>query len=313
MVSNFRKIHLWLAASPKHTKGCRILQVIIGSLICFRISTELPFASYLWGPNGINTFENSKSSLGVFLGVFFDTLFFSSMTGVYALLFFLFLGAISLILNIKTRAATIICFLMFILLENRLPAITDGGDNIMRITLIYMILLKPSSSSPGVSPLAIWLHNIGVISIIFQLMIVYETSGFMKACGEKWQNGTAMYVISNVEWFSSPLLNKIFSDPFLCTLVTYGSMFFMIFFPIAIFSRFKLLWIIIGISLHIGIAYSMGLIVFSSVMMALELFLITDKEYESIVHYIKTRLSSFNNELKNSTIYRSIKMKITNE
>jgi hypothetical protein len=287
MAFSTKEIHEWLSVKPRHTTGIRILQVIIGSMICFRIGTEIPFAAYLWGPDGISTTETSQHYFGETLGSFFDNLFFSSMSGVYALLFLLFVGATSLIFNIKTRVASALCAFTFILLESRLPAINDGGDNIMRLTLIYMILLTSKPLKENLSKIKIWVHNIGVASIILQLMILYETSGFLKANGEKWQNGTAMYVISNVEWFSLPGFRTLFSNPYITTIGTYVPMFFMILFPVAIFSRFKFLWIFIGVMLHFGIAYAMGLIVFSSVMIGLELSLINDSEYERFGLFIR--------------------------
>jgi predicted DCC family thiol-disulfide oxidoreductase YuxK len=45
------------------------------------------------------------------------------------------------------------------------------------------------------------------------------------------------------------------------------------------FSRFKLLWLAMGISFHLGIGAFMGLVTFSSVMISLELFFITDGEH----------------------------------
>jgi hypothetical protein len=282
MPALFQTTNEWLSVKPRNTTGIRILQIFIGLMICFRIGTELPFAEYLWGPNGISTTENSQHYFGVTLGTVFDKLFFSSMMGVYTLIIILFFGALSLIFNFKTRVAAAICGFAFIMLETRLPAINDGGDNIMRLTLIYMVLLTSDPLKENISKVKIWINNIGVAAIILQLMILYETSGFLKASGEKWQNGTAMYVISNVEWFSLPGFRELFTNPYFTTVVTYSSMFFMIFFPIAIFSRFKFLWIFIGILMHIGIAYSMGLITFSTVMIGLELSLITDEEYKKI-------------------------------
>lgn len=282
MRSFFRNIDHWLSAEPRHITGTRILQVVMGTMLCFRIATELPFAGYLWGPNGIHTTEDSTFSFGITLGSFLDRLFFSSMTGVYSLLFLLFLGAISLILNVKTRVGVVVCAFAFILIDSRLPAINDGGDNIMRLVLIYMALLTSAPRRENMGKVRIWLHNIGVAAIIVQIMILYETSGFMKASGEKWQNGTAIYTISNVEWFSLPQLRELFTNPYICTIATYVPMFIMILFPMAIFSRAKPVWIFMGICLHIGIGYMMGLVVFSTVMIGLELFLITDEEYRKL-------------------------------
>lgn len=296
-------IDKWLSSTPKHTTGIRVLQVCIGLMLCFRIGTEIPFAKYLWGPAGIHTNENSRNYFGNTIGGFSDTLFFSDMKGLYTLLFILFTGAIFLILNIQTRLAALLCAFSFVMLESRLPAISDGGDNIMRLTLVYMVFLISHPERSNQMKIKIWLHNLAVAAIILQLMILYETSGFMKAAGEKWQNGTAMYVVSNVEWFSLPQASKIFADPYLCTITTYVPMFFMLFFPIAIFSRFKLVWLFIGICMHLGIAYTMGLIVFSSVMIGLELFLITDQEYANIkVAFLNSSFYQRLSGLKKATV-----------
>jgi hypothetical protein len=278
----------WLSEKPRNTIGTRVLQVCMGIVICFRIATELPFANFLWGPNGVSSDASSKSMFGQSLGSLIDSLFYSSINGIYFLLLILFLGATGFIFNYKTRIATLLCYLSFLLIEIRSPGLNDGGDNIARISLFYMLLLCSNPSKPNLSDLKIWMHNVGVIAIIAQLMIMYWTSGFMKITGEKWQNGTAMYIISNVEWFSLPSVRNIFLNPIITTIGTYVTMVFMILFPIAIFSRFKFLWIFIGGILHIGIAYTMGLLTFSLIMIGLELFIITDEEYHKIMERFHT-------------------------
>jgi hypothetical protein len=263
-----------------------VLSVFLGLMICFRIGTELPFANYLWGPNGIAVGETCVAFFGPLLGPILDAAFYNSSFGIYILITILFISALCLIFNVKTRVAAFFAAFSFILLELRLPAIGDGGDNITRLTFIYMILLMSNPRQENASKTKIWIHNIGVASIMVQLMILYEVSGFMKATGEKWQNGTAMYIISNVEWFSLPGVREMFKNPYITTIFSYIPMFFMIFFPIAIFSRFKFIWIGIGILLHVGIAYTMGLITFTLAMVGLELFLITDEEYARIKVFV---------------------------
>uniref|UniRef100_UPI004048BBFB hypothetical protein n=1 Tax=Roseivirga sp. TaxID=1964215 RepID=UPI004048BBFB len=66
----------------------------------------------------------------------------------------------------------------------------------------------------------IWLRNIGIIAIKIQICILYFTSGFMKATGDYWSNGTAMYYISRVEWFSHPAMRDVFLNPYVTTIAT---------------------------------------------------------------------------------------------
>lgn len=49
-------------------------------------------------------------------------------------------------------------------------------------------------------------------------------------------------------------------------------MIFLVWFPIAMVSKMKLLWIFIGITFHIGISGFMGLVTFGVTMIGLELF-----------------------------------------
>ena len=67
----------------------------------------------------------------------------------------------------------------------------------------------------------------------------------------------------------------------LATLSAYVTIIFLIWFPIAMFSKVKLLWI--GISFHLGIIRMMGLITFGVIMIGMELFFITDSEYQRLV------------------------------
>jgi hypothetical protein len=292
----------WFSEKPRNTAGTRILQICIGVMICFRIGTELPFASFLWGPNGVSSDNSAKDMFGENLGGYIDSTVYSSMSGIYFIIVVLFIGATGLIFNYKTRISTLLCFMTFLLLEIRSPGLNDGGDNITRLSLFYMILLCPNPMKSKMSNLKVWLHNVGIAAITAQLMIMYWTSGFMKITGEKWQNGTAMYVISNVEWFSLPAIRDIFLNPVVTTIGTYAPMVFMILFPIAIFSRLKFLWIFVGIFLHLGIAYTMGLLTFSLVMIGLELFIITDEEYI----FFKDKLQNLNTIFSPKKIYRKL-------
>lgn len=266
----------WLSDEPHQLIGIRILQVAIGSMILFRVFTELPFASYLWGPNGIG--DGSTIPLFGLPGVVLD-LAFASEAGVRVVLFLLAASAFGLVFGVLTRLATIVAWVTFMMLTMRLSSLGDGGDNIVQVVLIYMMFLIPAGKTRPGGSLAVWFHNVAVIAIGTQLAVLYLTSGFLKMGGEVWQNGTALYLISQVEWFSLPSMRWILKNPYVVVPATYATMFFQVWFPIAIFSRLKLPWIMLGICFHLGIATFMGLLTFSAVMIGMELFLITDEEH----------------------------------
>ena len=274
---SFRRAWDWLALEPQHRVGARFLQIAIGLMLLFRIATEGRFYGYLWGPSGVGTGGMTRL-LGRTVGGTLDKSFTSS-PGTLGVLAVLALSAILLITGRLTRLAALGAFLTFFMLEQRLPELPDGGDNITRIVLIYMVFLLPSRANPKKGGLLVWFHNLGVLAIIWQIVILYTTSGIMKAYGDKWHHGVAMYYVSQVEWFSLPALRHMFMNPLVVTFSAYIPMFYQLLFAIALLSPLKLPWLFVGMVFHVGVATFMGLVSFSTVMIGLEGFLISDGEY----------------------------------
>lgn len=267
----------WLADEPHQRTGLRILEISVALLLLFRVFTEGRFALFLYGPRGLAD-GSTKHILGETLGGLLDSVF-SSVPGTYLVLLALAVAAMALLAGYRTRLAVAVALLAFFLIEQRLPDIGDGGDNVTRLVLMYLLFALPVGARATRGSLPVWLHNVAVLAVAAQLCIVYETSGLMKTMGEKWQHGTAIYYISQVEWFSHPAFREMFRHPVVATLATYLPMFLLIFFPFAMLTRLRLPWLACGILFHIGIIVTMGLVTFGTIMIGLELFMITDEEY----------------------------------
>jgi hypothetical protein len=91
-----------------------------------------------------------------------------------------------------------------------------------------------------------------------------------------------MYLISQVDTFSLPGGRFLFRNEFLVTFATYSAMMYQVWFPIAILSRLRIPWLLVGVFFHASVAIFMGLISFSCVMIGLECALISDAEYRLI-------------------------------
>ena len=276
-MDTIRRYWSWLADEPRHRVGARILQVAIGMMLWFRMATEFRYADFFWGPRGIGT-GDARVIFGPWLGGKLGTLFHTDM-GTRLVVLVLCTSALLLILGKATRIASAVALVATLMLEVRLPELLDGGDNITRVVLCYALFLAPPNTKPKRGGIVTFLHNVAVLAIAIQLCILYVTAGFMKAGGTRWSQGTALYLVSQVEWFSQPATRWIFRNPLITTVASYVTIFFQLWFPVAILSRLKILWVFIGIGMHLGIAYTMGLIPFSTIMIGLELFLIGDDEW----------------------------------
>lgn len=267
----------WLADEPHQRSGVRILQVAIGFMLLYRVFTEVRFAAYFWGPTGLGS-GSATLFFGGVLGRFFDRIF-ETQVGTVALLVALGIAALALVLGYKTRLANGLALLVFILLSERFQDLPDGGDNIALLALCYMLFLIPAGAAHTRGGLSVWMHNIAVLAIALQIIVVYSTAGLAKAYGNLWYHGTAMYYVSQVQWFSLPTVRNIFKSSAVTTIASYGSVLYELWFPVAVLSPLRRLWIATGILFHLGIAIFMGLITFSMMMIALDLFFISDREY----------------------------------
>src|SRR5207237_64133 len=82
----------------------------------------------------------------------------------------------------------------------------------------------------------------------------------LKASGSQWTHGTAIYYLSQMEPTWLPFLREAFKQPLVTTGMTYFAVLHQVLFPVAMFSRFKLLWVALGIGFNVGLAVFMGLL-----------------------------------------------------
>lgn len=278
-----------LESQPFNRIGVRLLQIGVGGVILYRTVTELPFAQYLYGPNGA-AIGSTITLLGP-IGVWVDAVFYSTW-GVYLTLALWGLGGLGLILGFRPRLSTLLALMGSLLVELRNNT-SDGGDNILRLLLLYMLFFHPrleQHSATG-SGTAVFFHNIGVVAVYAQLIILYLVSATTKLQGEAWINGTAVYYVTQLDSYGPPWapVRELFKNPWIATLATYSTIFYQMFFPAMLLAppTWKIFWTVFGILLHLNFAILMGLVTFSTVMISLLLFTLRDKEWALIAQITK--------------------------
>jgi hypothetical protein len=150
-----------------------------------------------------------------------------------------------------------------------------------------MLLVLPWGATAKPGSLAVWFHNLAVVAIAMQIMLVYATSGLLKAAGQEWFQGTALYYISQAESLTTPAVREVAKIAAVSTLGSYFTVIYEVLFPCAVLSPFRLPWVIIGIAFHLGIALSLGLISFSIVMIGMDLFFVSDEEWARVAAWLR--------------------------
>ncbi|MGQ0568682.1 MAG: DCC1-like thiol-disulfide oxidoreductase family protein [Armatimonadota bacterium] len=293
--------------------GASLMRISLGIWAVFFLALHWRVRGQLWGPDGLLPFERFMES-GPVLNVFSI-----SRSAIYFEVIYLLAVAIAVLVVIGYRPRLILPmhWLMIWSFQDRNQQLGDGGDNLMRLVLLFLLLVntgahfslaaarRPRQRWPGVPmfrlgeslirlmrPGLTVVHNFGVLLILIQLGMLYLSTGLYKAMGELWQNGTALYYILRVDEFSWPgVAELIYRNPYLVVLGTYGTVLFEVLFLPSLFNRWtRYVMIAAGVCFHTGIALLMGLVTFGWSMLSVYPLLVTDLEYRQIVAWARRRL-----------------------
>ncbi|MBO9665210.1 MAG: HTTM domain-containing protein [Bdellovibrio sp.] len=112
-----------------------------------------------------------------------------------------------------------------------------------------------------------------------QIMVIYAYTGWEKLKGASWWDGTAMWsVLANPQMttFDFTFLRAV---PWVLPIIGFTTIIFEVYFPpMVIWNKSRYIWLLMGVSMHLGIGLFMGLMPFATVMMA-TYFLFIDPKY----------------------------------
>jgi predicted DCC family thiol-disulfide oxidoreductase YuxK len=294
----WRRLEDW-AGTAHWLVGASLVRVLLGAWGVHFYVLHFAVRHVLWGADGAwpyDVFLDTRPQFSVFTvsaAPWFLDLVYVAAIGV----------AVGFALGIWPRLTGACHWLMIWSLQERNPLITDGGDNIMRIVLLFLILVntgshfgvhsnrKPRWPAAARKLLAVT-HNMGVLLVIAQLGLLYASTGLYKTMGQLWQNGTALYYILRVDEFSWPAAAAfVYQNPYLVVAGTYGTVLFEIMFLPMLLNRWtRYLVIAAGVAFHAGIGLFMGLVTFAWSMLSIYPLLLTDWEYRRLAGAVRDRL-----------------------
>lgn len=286
-----------LIRRPRNLVGASAARVLYGVWLATFYVQGFVLRDFLWGPS-------APIAHDLFLEQLAGTRYFSLLAFaanpllVDVLALVAVLSSLCVIVGLFTRAALITSATLLWSFHARNNYILDGGDNIGRIVLLFFVLMDSSRCFsvdsrfgrrvPRTPIRNLW-HNVGLLAITLQLCALYLTSGFSKLIGPLWQNGTALYyVMRSAEFSRIPWAHQLATNIYIVTLSSYGIMALQCSFGFLVWNRRSRVVLIAGVVfMHLAIAYFLGLVRFSMVMVATLLLLIPD----SLVQWIHQRIA----------------------
>jgi hypothetical protein len=184
--------------------------------------------------------------------------------------FILITCALSLLLlfSKSTYIAETIIWLLIINLHNRIYSTLSGGDHLLTQLLFFNIFLCKNASPSSLRQV---FHNFAVLAIIIQVCLVYFLAALSKLGDETWLRGDAVQMIAGVDHFSTGVALRWPQPVYLA--LNYFVMTYQLLFPVlALLKRTKRPFLIVGIIMHLYIAFVTGLPGFAAIMIIAYVF-----------------------------------------
>lgn len=306
MTSRIDKFGTWLLESKHSLISFSLLRIIYGIGMLTVLLPSMGDRSILWGPASWWIDPEAKRR-GYWT---FDTLLTKSDEMLFSFGYISFIAIVLIfIAGWKTKYITPLFLLMLVSLQSNNPYLTNGGDTLARITLLFMIFANLSEYFSVDS----WLrrrkgnklkrknnqfwnaaHNIVLLLCMTQIVIVYVISSYLKVTGNNWLDGTGFFYALNLESFKIyPMVNELIWQSSLLikisswlTLIAQGG--FIIF---VLWRKLRPWAVVLLFTMHMGIALLMvGLWQFSLIMIALDLLFISNREWASIAGFVNKKI-----------------------
>jgi hypothetical protein len=275
---------------PVSVATLALVRIATGVLVFFWTLSLIPDLRPMYTSTGI--LPDPPSVIGYEGGTWGLLNWFTSDTAVVVAAVALAVSALLVAFGLVTRLASLALFVLLLSFERRNPWVLNSGDTLLRLLAFYLVLaptgaafsvdawLRAGRRVVAAPQRAIWPLRLMQI----QLSIVYLFAVWGKS-GVTWHNGTAVSYamrIGDVTRFGAP--DWFTNSELLVNLFTYGTLALELSLAILVWNRRLRPWILLlGITLHLGIDYSIRVGFFSYAMLALYLSFVPPATAERVL------------------------------
>jgi hypothetical protein len=284
----------WLTEGERSTYGVAVTRIMIGFVVSSQLLLNWPDRSYTWG-EGSRWNETVADIKGY---PEFFTMFRSLDGWPWSVAYLVVvLSGLALMLGVFTRVTTITTMFLWTSVYVANPYVASGGDAVLRMVLFYLCFTNAGKvwsvdawlrdrrgyrlqiAPPWVSAT---LHNLAVVLMIHQIVMVYVGSALWKAQSPVWRDGTAVYYPLQTEAYSpwNDLLHPVFANSLFISGATFTAIIVQLFFPVLLLYRpTRMVALVIITGMHLGIGFLMGIMYFSLAMISVDMMLVSDKSW----------------------------------
>lgn len=193
-----------------------------------------------------------------------------------------------------------IVFLMTDILQKLNPYLLNGGDNILKFLLLYMVFANSFtyfslSKTKGNNRYSNMLSNLSVLSICLHVCLIYFLSALHKTNATVWFHGVATYYTFQLERFSGTDFNSVLAKNNLFVVIsTYFTLLLELYYPALVWFKKTRTVVILGmISIHVGIAIFMMLYDFQFIFILVQGFFYRDNFWLPKYAAVKSKIETY--------------------
>lgn len=134
-------------------------------------------------------------------------------------LYGLYISSFALLIGYRYRWACALAFISLLLLQLRNPFILQGGDNLLRLLLIWLMLLPANTYLAIQKQSSLRVHQMVWVGYVFQIALIYATSAWLK--GAEWsQSFSAVSYAFAHQGVAKPFATQLLQYPSLLSAAT---------------------------------------------------------------------------------------------
>ncbi|GAA2072433.1 hypothetical protein GCM10009840_01320 [Pseudolysinimonas kribbensis] len=307
----------WVLGSKHASYSWAMFRITYGVIVLIVLAGSWADRQYLWGV-GSRFIDPVADNRGY--PWFFEAIFIKSNVVVFDVAYYLLAAlAVLFVIGWRTRWVAPFLLLFWIGLEVNSTLLTNGGDTIMRVTLLFALFAdmtqhwsldswlrrrRPRRAAVASSWAPAWagnlLHNTALVLCLWQILLVYATSALLKFQGLEWKNGTATYYSLVLDVFRPyPWLSQLVTAwDVPVHLLTYATMGLQLLFPVFLVWRPTRIVALIGVTgVHLGIGLFLGLWPFSLAMIAVDFLFVRDETWRWFIGLVRPYLARLRSRL----------------
>jgi hypothetical protein len=232
-------------------------------------------------------------------------------------------AALAMALGWHAKAANVVTLVGFIAIVAQNPVVGDEGDNLLRITLLWLLLMQTAdfwsldarrrerrvaATDGSVSAmrqawdgervfpswLSAGLHHVGLIGLMTQTILLFTAGGLDKISQDVWQRGTALYYTMQLPEFRPypSLSDAVTNRSLVLAALTYLVLLTQLFFgPLLLHPLTRRIVLFLTITVNLVLAVLLALPWSSLAFIALAGLFVSGETYERFDEWLRATLA----------------------